>query len=181
VGFGQCHQTRSKGFCFSDLTVTVVPEFRPVRSRVSPAGTVMPLRTMFEQAVLLELAAAASVKVQADAPPEEVLVAAAEEDAALAVVLAEEEALLLVAALVEEVEALDEEVLAAVLAVVLLVVVFLLEAAKAAAAFVVLELAAAEVETDLQPGAAVTRALEPRRARTATARILRFDIVRECI
>jgi hypothetical protein len=46
------------------LTVTVVPLFRPVRSRVSPAGTVMSLRTMLVQADLPDLAAAAVVKVQ---------------------------------------------------------------------------------------------------------------------
>lgn len=54
--------------------MTVVPEFRPVRSSVSPAGTVIPLRTMLEQEVLLALALAASVNVQAEALLDVVLV-----------------------------------------------------------------------------------------------------------
>jgi hypothetical protein len=41
-----------------------VPEVRPVKSRVVPAGTVMPLRIMAEQLVFPLLAAAAVVKVQ---------------------------------------------------------------------------------------------------------------------
>lgn len=149
----------------------------------------MPLRTMSEQEVLLELAAAASVKVQAEEPLlPEVLVAAVEVDAALAVVLAVVEAALAVlVALVEAValvvvdflveEDLAVEVAAAALAVVLVVLVldFLVEvddlAARAAASTAVVLSLAAE-ETDLQPGAAVTRALEPRRAITAAARIL---------
>lgn len=43
---------------------TVVPSLRPVRSRVSPAGTSMLLRVMVEQEVLPDLASAAEVKVQ---------------------------------------------------------------------------------------------------------------------
>lgn len=44
--------------------VTVVPDFKPVRSRVVPAGTVMPLMTMLLQEALFLIAVAASVKVQ---------------------------------------------------------------------------------------------------------------------
>ena len=47
--------------------MTLVPLVSLVRSRVSPAGTVMSLRVMVEQEVLPLLAAAASVKVQEDA------------------------------------------------------------------------------------------------------------------
>lgn len=43
---------------------TVVPAVKPVKSRVVPAGTVMPLRTMLVQLVLPLMALAASVKVQ---------------------------------------------------------------------------------------------------------------------
>jgi hypothetical protein len=45
---------------------TVVPSFRSVISRVSPAGTVIPLRTIVEQEPLEAAAASASVKVQPD-------------------------------------------------------------------------------------------------------------------
>lgn len=84
--------------------LTVVPLFRPVRSRVSPAGTVIPLRTMSEQEVLLALAAAASVKVQVE-PLEEVLVAELlEEDLEVEAALVEEELL----AVEVEVALLDE-------------------------------------------------------------------------
>lgn len=44
--------------------LTVVPSLRPVMSRVTPAATVMPLRTMFEQEALDAIAVSASVKVQ---------------------------------------------------------------------------------------------------------------------
>ena len=44
----------------------MVPSLRSFRLRVSPAGTVMSLRTMSEQEVLLSEAVAASVKVQVD-------------------------------------------------------------------------------------------------------------------
>ena len=43
--------------------VTVVPDFKPVRSRVVPAGTVMPLMTISVQEALFLIAVAASVKV----------------------------------------------------------------------------------------------------------------------
>ena len=42
----------------------MVPSSRSFRFRVSPAGTVMSLRTMLEQDFLLSEAVAASVKVQ---------------------------------------------------------------------------------------------------------------------
>lgn len=45
-------------------SLTVVPSLRPVMSRVTPAATVMPLRTMFEQEALEAIAVSASVKVQ---------------------------------------------------------------------------------------------------------------------
>lgn len=44
--------------------LTVVPSVRPVISRVTPAATVIPLRTMFEQEALEAIAVSASVKVQ---------------------------------------------------------------------------------------------------------------------
>jgi hypothetical protein len=47
-----------------DEELTVVPSFNPVRSRVVPAGTVMPLITIVVQDVLPLMAAAASENVQ---------------------------------------------------------------------------------------------------------------------
>ena len=71
--------------------LTVVPSFRSVMSRVSPAGTVIPLRTMDEQEPFEAAAVSASVKVQ----PEDAVteLALAELLDALAGAAAEEEAL----------------------------------------------------------------------------------------
>lgn len=56
-------QSISKGSTQHTSRRTVVPSFRSVMSRVSPAGTVIPLRTMVEQEPLPEAAESASVKV----------------------------------------------------------------------------------------------------------------------
>lgn len=58
---------KASGGISSQLTVTVVPLVRPVKSKVLPAGTVMPLRTMLVQDVLLAEAEAAELKVQVEA------------------------------------------------------------------------------------------------------------------
>jgi hypothetical protein len=46
------------------IELTVVPSFSLVKSRVVPAGTVMPLMTIAEQDALFLMAVAASVNVQ---------------------------------------------------------------------------------------------------------------------
>lgn len=64
---GPSHSSYSKVVVPSK--VTVVPSVRSVKSRVVPAGTVMPERTMLVQSALPARAASASVKVQAEDAP----------------------------------------------------------------------------------------------------------------
>lgn len=54
----------SKGLVRQMVELTVVPVFNLVKSRVVPAGTVMPLMTIAEHDALFLIAVAASVNVQ---------------------------------------------------------------------------------------------------------------------